>query len=434
MPQDSQLALALESTLHAPLHREPKVQCDEKEIRDKLIKIGTVNKNTRGQLFVPFSIETTKLSSYLTLSLEENWQGLPLNPCRLSFKLTNFDELNHAVSFLFQMNFLYRGYVQKHELLKDKPEHELKWESPPKSNGEPTLAISSALDALLLQLGRKAFNTATKCLERLKIWDKNSICDFEANDTFYRVVAGQWTFVCPIKTMSNKLIHLCLLVMCAKVESIMDKEIKNRILLKEGIGQPDIKAMKSRYNHVDGEQMDRFKLLQKKIHLERTKYFPHIDIRKLKTPRPSQIFLSRCVHCGSVPSANFNGGNSQWHSATIVCPNKCEQPIIQEGEHERELHLAAINWERRNIEKLNLSQIYMWNLKGHAENHTLEQYLLEVREFLSDNVEYNKLTRTLPREVVKDKAGKGFARNVEINLLWAELFLEAFHMRKVVTG
>ncbi len=410
------------------LKRTPKVICSEKSLRESLINLTEINKNTRGKLFLPFIIETEKQSSYLTLSVPEAVNGLPLNPCRLTFNLGNFEELNHAIHFLFRMNYVYRGYIQKHQLLTDKPQHKLTWGTPPDSHEEPTFALNTLLDTLLLQLGRKAFNSSAKCLERLQAWHKNDLCDFDQEGEYYSVNVGGWGFACS-KTLSSQMQHLCLAIMAAKVEATMEKEVKNRILLKENIGQADIKEIKRRYNNVSTEQLERFKLLQDRIHLNRFKYYPLVDIRALKTPKPNQIFLSRCDHCGSVPNAIFSG-SSQLHTAKIECPNGCEQPITQEGLHERELHLAVINWEKRNLKRLNLSTIYMWNLKSHATNNTLGAYLYQVRDFFADNVEYNKLTRTLPREVVKDKAGKGFTRNLEINLLWAELFVEAYDMHR----
>ncbi|EJC7176221.1 hypothetical protein DC915_RS03040 [Vibrio parahaemolyticus] len=408
------------------LHRKPKVLRSEDKLRENLINFPEVNTNLRGKVFLPFVIETEKRSSYLRLAVDEELHGLPINPCRLNFDLTNYDELTHALKFLYRSNYIFRGYIQKHELLSDKPNHKLAWDAPSDSMGEPMLAVNSVLDSLLLQLGRKSFNSTGKCLERLAIWHKHEICHLITDDQFFYVNAGQWSFVCPRNT-SKQMQHLCLAIMAAKVESNLEKEVKNRILLKENVGQANLNDLKRRYNHVSSEQLDRFKALQNRIHHNRFKFYPLVDTRALKTPKPDQVYLSRCKHCGSVPTARFKG-NSQTYFAQIFCPNKCEQPIIEEGQHEREMHLAVINWEKRNIERMNLSNIYMWNLKLHSKNQTLGAYLHEVRSFLSDNVEYNKLTRILPREVVKDKAGKGFARNVEINLMYAELFLEAFDL------
>lgn len=411
------------------LSRKPKVILSEDNMVESLKGFPRANKNTRGKVFAPFIVETEKKSSYLQLSIPSDINGLPLNPMNISFNLANYDELRHAITYLATANYIYRGYLQKQKIVQRNNDVQFDWKMPEDSKNFEFVSINTLLDTILLQLGRKSFNSPAKCIERLIEWRKQKVCRFIILPDYYAVQMGNWNFVVPTNEDKN-LVHLCLAIMASKVESALEEGYINRTLQRANKGQRSTEALQQKYSNVDPKQIERFKQLQAQLYREHRQHYPMVERNEIKTPRPGDVFLAKCEHCESVPNRMITRTGDNW-KCVIECPNGCDTPVTMVCDHEAELHQAVINWQRQNIYSFSLPQQYMWNLHAHFRRRELGSYVYAVRDYLKDNVEYNALTRVLPKDVVKDRAGKGYARNISMNLLWAEFFVEAheLHLR-----
>lgn len=411
---------------HAALKLMPEVKCSYKAMREKLRKIKP-NRNVKGAICAPFSIETKLKSSFLDFAIPAYWDGLPLNPSKTIVNLASHNGIIQAASLLATASFMFMGYMQKQRMLQSDENVELEFPVFEISEKMLNSAIDSIYQALLLQMGRKALNSMGKCEERLNLWHDVDVCDVYDDQFGTAVQMGQWQCFMP-RSNNATLRKLQLLVLVAKIEHNLEEGFVRRQLSKSGIGITPVDKLKDKYSHISHDSIERFEQLRAQLYVSPKKFYPLVNMSSLQTPKPEQVFMARCRHCGHVPNKTMRKKDGVWLGA-IQCPNHLDEAVSGEREYEAELHELVIEWQKRNLKNFDFSKTYMWDLSRKSFSTELGPFLDEVKRRLSDMVEYNSLAISLPKEIVKDRPGKNFAKRIYANYLWACFFYDAYQIK-----
>ncbi len=406
----------------------PTVTMSKNKLGVSILKLP-VNRNVMKQVCAPFVIETKEQDNYLNFVIPSYFEGLSLNPDGVQVQLSTHADIVLAATLLGRSSYIYLGYLQKQRLLRKNPKESLEFPEFDIGNKQYYGAIKTMYETLLLQLGRKKYNSMTKCENRLQLWHDLDVCDVWDDQYGTCVSTGQWSSYMP-KTGSPVLRRLQLLVLVARVEAELNDDYIRRQVAQRGIEGKASNNAKPTSTLISDKAINRFHSLKKQLYAQTAQHYPLTSqvSNPLTIKKPDEIVLARCVCCGSEPTRDFKKAEQSWRGS-IQCPNAKKHgnkatSVSGTFEHESELHKLVIDWQRRNARHLDIHNVDVWNVDSWGTLKQVEAFVFEARRRLTDMMEFNQLTHSLPRGVVQERAGRGFMRNLEMTLLWAKFFAE----------
>lgn len=411
---------------HASLTLRPKVKLSSDNINDLIINIKP-NRNARGAICAPFSIDTENDESFLDFTIPESQGGLPLNPSAAVINLASHNGIIQATTLLARASFLFMGYMQKQRMLQSGKSREVDFLPLKITEKNLTCAADSIYQELLSKVGRKKWDLTDKCEEALQRWDYKNVCDVYEDKFGTAVEMGDWNCFMPKVDNSNETIRqLQLLVLVSKIERNLKKigcgYVEN---VTDDVTNDEKKIPETQ---IPKELVERFERLKDKLYLEQS--YPLVNPRSLRTPAPQKVFLAACKHCGRIPNKSFHQKNGVWFG-TIQCLNHKNEAVSGKKLFEAELHEIVIQWQRQNLSNFHFEDTFIWGLSRLAKesfSSKLEPFLKQAKEYLSDMTEYNNLAEQLPKRI-SDSPGKSFVKRIYANYLWATFFLEAYEQK-----
>ncbi|MCV5277005.1 hypothetical protein OFC49_40375, partial [Escherichia coli] len=78
------------------------------------------------------------------------------------------------------------------------------------------------------------------------------------------------------------------------------------------IGITPVDKLKDKYSHISHDSIERFEQLRDQLYVSSKKFYPLVNMSSLQTPKPDQVFMARCRHCGHVPKKTMRKKDGVW--------------------------------------------------------------------------------------------------------------------------